>query len=52
MYCPIVEDLTSDVLEMDGLTHMSLEEQISSLIETSMETVMIGLTEGCLHFHL
>ena len=48
----VVKDLTSDVLEMNALADMSLEEQLASLVESAVKSVMIGLAKCCLDLHL
>lgn len=48
----IVQDLVPDVLKMDALSYMSLEEEVTTLEESSMETVMVSLLKSSLDLHL
>lgn len=48
----VVEDLAADVLQVDAFSHVSLEEQVATLVEAAVETMVIGLAEGSLDLHL
>jgi len=48
----VVENLTSDVLQVNALTDVGLEEELSSLVVAPVESMMEGLLQSCLHLHL
>ncbi len=51
-HCTVIQDLVADILQVNAVTNVCLEQEFLTLVEPTMETVMVGLHEGCTYLHL
>jgi hypothetical protein len=48
----IVEDLASNVLQVNAVSYVGLEKKISSFVESFMKGMMISVLQGSSYLHL
>ena len=47
----VVENLRSNILQMDAFTNVSFEQEVSALEESAVETMMISLLKSSSDLH-
>lgn len=47
----VIQDLTSDVLQVNYLTNVSLQQEILGMMESLVNTVVVHLEQGSLKLH-